>query len=200
MGVPDKSKEPLNETEQILLPEKNENERIEAIKSDLISYYNNEEPTKIGEQPKLTSNEISSNSVTETTVIEANKKDYTQKDCKDNPSKESCATENDIATKDEKKLSDKFKGELLPSKITVDASKESKNQNDKKFKVPTAQSIISQKVRKTPKDLLPINTVDENIHTSDLEVPKYAFEAVNTRAAKLYDKCEIPSSTKGLAP
>ena len=197
--VTDKSKEPLNETER-LLPEKDESERIAAIKSDLISFYNNEKPNKIGEQPKLTSNEISSNSITEKTVIEANKKDSTQKDCKENASIESCATENDIATKDETKQSDKFKGELLPSKIIVEASKESKNKNDKKFKVPTAQSIISQKVRKTPKDLLPINTVDENIHTSDLEVPKYAFEAVNTRAAKLYDRCEIPSSTKGLAP
>ena len=52
----------------------------------------------------------------------------------------------------------------------------------------------------TAKPILPSNTVDENIHTSDSIVPTYAFKPVRTKLPKISNTCEIPSSTKGLAP
>ena len=186
-------KTPKDDT-RTLLPEKDETERIEAIKSDLISYYTGEKTQSHRDQATPQSEAVPAVINKEKTVIES----------KHEPSRnlEKCdmRRDNDNDTNKGNRLNAKLSGEMLPSKVAIDKLIVSNNKSDKKFKKPTAKSIISQKVPLTAKPILPSNTVDENIHTSDSIVPSYAFKPVRTKLPKVTNTCEIPSSTKGLAP
>ena len=188
-----KAKEPMTDDRKILLPEKDESERIKAIKSDLVAYYTGEETPMQCYQATAQSDKILEGTAKEETTF---KRDESSQ----NAEKDDISHENDNDAKRGNKLNAKLSGELLPSKITVDPQISTRSKSFKKFKAPTAKSIISQKIPIAPKTILPINTVDKNIHTSDPVVPSYAFEPVRTKPSKSTYSCEIPSSTKGLAP
>ena len=184
----------LKDDTRTLLPEKDETERIEAIKSDLISYYTGEKTQPQRDQATSHSEEVPTVITKEETVLESKHES--------NRNLEKCDIHQDNVNDVNKgnRLNAKLSSEMLPSKVAIDKLIVSKNKSDKKFKKPTAKSIISQKVPLTAKPILPSNTVDENIHTSDSIVPTYAFKPVRTKLPKVSNTCEIPSSTKGLAP
>ena len=185
-------KKPEENDNRLILAAKDETKRIESIKSDLISYYSGEEHTE-QDPPSTKSHEIHSS---EELAAEKRGNHTSQQDLGEKDANQ--GNESDL--KKDSKLNTKLSGELLPSKLVVDQHIAAKTKIDKKFIKPTAKSIISQKMPLASKNVIPRNTVDQNIYTADCEVPKYAFQQVTKKLFKHSESCEIPSSTKGLAP
>ena len=183
-----------------ILVEKDETERIKAIRKDLTTYYNGSE-----NQPKLYSAELDA----------IKSYDKVCSDEKKDP--ESLRNEENAHSPGQEKLSDGEKqsnlnkklnrpdvmlgDKLLPSK-NLDMILAVKDIGSKKDKRSTAKSIISLQDPKTHivKSLHSTKTVDECILTVDAEVLKYSVDSFVAKPTILQGIIKPPPSTKGLAP
>lgn len=206
-SIPSSEKEPArpskldskafdNQKRVDILVERDETERINAIRNDLKSYYNGMDAQTTQSNSDLEPIDASKENDSSDKIELISKQD---KEVIEPSSEDKIIVEEkqeDPSTREENESEPKETNEKVEAKLLR------KHTLSRKGKTSNVQSTISS--QKTQTDCIKNphsgNTVDQYVHTIDSDVLKYSFDSLNLKPQILKSTNELPNSTKGLAP